>query len=70
MAGASYPPPVAFDPLAAGRGPLSENIGQGPPAIGSKAQHRETKTAIRSPAPGVGLSGVKAMFLTNNYHIF
>jgi len=32
VAGASYPPPVAFDPLAAGRGPLSENIGQGPPA--------------------------------------
>ena len=70
MAGASYPPPVALDPLAIGRDPLARNIAQGPPAIGSKAQHRETKTAIRSPAPGVGLSGVKAMFLTNNYHIF
>ncbi len=70
MAGASYPPPVAFDPLAAGRDPLPRNIAQGPPDIGSKAQLREPKTAIRGPAPGVGLSGVKAMFLTNNYHIF
>ena len=70
MAGASYPPPVAVDPLAVGRDPLARNVAQGPPAIGSKAQLRETKTAIRGPAPGVGLSRVKAMFLTNNYHIF
>ena len=70
MAGASYPLPVAFDPLAAGRDPSAGNIAQGPPPIGSNGVEREPQSAIRGAWPHVYGAEAWAMFLANIYALF
>mgnify|MGYP003125241079 FL=1 len=70
MAGASYPVPVAFDPLAAGRDPSAGKTAQGPPAIGSNGVEREPQSAIRGAWPHVYGAEAWAMFLANIYALF
>ena len=70
MAGASYPVPVAFDPLAAGRDPSAGNIAQGPQHIGSNGVEREPQSAIRGAWPHVYGAEAWAMFLANIYALF
>ena len=55
-------------PLAAGRYPLSENIGQGPPPIGSSCADQQPTSAIRRAWPRAYETEARAMFLANNYY--
>jgi len=70
VAGASYPVPVAFDPLAAGRDPSAGNIAQGPPHIGSVGLAAGSKTTRRRPPARGWWAEARAMFLANIYALF
>lgn len=70
MAGASYPGPVAFDPLPAAGDPSAGKTAQGPPAIGSNGVEREPQSAIRGAWPRVYGAEAWAMFLANIYALF
>jgi len=70
VAGASYPQPVAADPLAVGCDPSAGNIAQGPPAIGSNAVACDPGAAPRRPRTRASRTGARAMFLANNYPLF
>jgi len=70
VAGASYPVPVAGDPLAVGRDSFAGVIAPGPPAIGSNDTASDPRAAPRRPCPRGHRTGARAMFLANIYALF